>query len=126
MVRVAAVKRDTFDLRARLAGEEIASTARIAIAAVSAVPAHSDPLTNGPSSDAGANSVDHSNDLMSRHPRVLNARQLSVLGKRVAVTDSAGLHLDANRPRAGLWDVTFHNFKGVHSGEKFEQRASST
>src|SRR5262245_5190566 len=71
---VAAVVHDARNLKGDLAGDEVSATARIAAPAVSAVPANSDPLARRPPGDVHADRVDYSGDLMSRNPRVLDAR----------------------------------------------------
>jgi hypothetical protein len=96
-----------------LAGNEVTTTARIAVPAVSAVPADSDPLAWCPPGDACPDRIDDSGDLMSWDPRVLDARPDSLLCKEVAVADATRLNLDAHEPSPGLWDVAFNELKGA-------------
>jgi len=95
-----------------LTGNEVTAAARIAVTAVAAVPADSDPLALRPSGDACAHRVNDSGDFMSWDPRVLNAWPRSLLGHGIAVTDSTSLNLDAHVSNAGLRDFAFNNFKG--------------
>jgi hypothetical protein len=96
-----------------LAGHEVTTTARIAVPAVSTVPADSDPLAWCPPGDACAGRINDPRDLMSWDPRVLEARPDSLHCKGVAVADATGLNLDANGSSPGLWDVAFNKVKGA-------------
>jgi hypothetical protein len=80
VVGVAAVAGDTRDVGGRLAGEELAAAAAIAMAAVAAVPADTGPLAFGPSGNAGTQGIHHAHHFMSRHARVLDARPMAFLG----------------------------------------------
>ncbi len=94
-----------------LAENEVATAARIALEAVSAVPSQADPLASFPEGDVGPNRIDASGNLMARHSRILNSRPVSPFHQRVAVADAASFHLDAYLPAAGLWNRAVHNFK---------------
>jgi hypothetical protein len=94
-----------------LAGNEVTTTARIAVPAVSAVPADSDPLAWCPPGDAWADRINDSGDLVSWDPWVLEARPSSLLCKGVAVADATSLNLEAHESSPGLWDVAFNELK---------------
>jgi hypothetical protein len=112
VIGIAAVAGDAGDVGGRLAGEELAPAAVIAIPAISAVPAETGALAGRPSGHAGADCIYNPDDLMSWNPRVRYTRKVSFLGQRIAVTDSASLHLDSYRSRAGIRDLPFHDLKG--------------
>jgi hypothetical protein len=94
-----------------LAIEKIAAAARIAVAAVSAVPADSNALADFPSGDVRADGVDYADDFVTGNARVLNPGHAGLFDYGVAVTDSAGLDFDADAFRGGFWDIAFYNFK---------------
>jgi len=62
-----------------LAGKEIAPPAMIAIPAVAAVPTNPNPLASSPRLHAFANSINNSNDFVSRYTRILNTGPKSFL-----------------------------------------------
>ena len=70
---VAAIARDAGNFGGSLASEEIATPAVVAIAAESAIPAHTDPLSGLPARHAGANRVDYADYFVSRNARILDA-----------------------------------------------------
>jgi hypothetical protein len=74
--------------------------ARIAVTAVSTVPADSNTLPNGRSGDAGRNGIDNSYDFVPGYARVLDLRKEPLIRDAVAVADGAGLDLDPYRPGA--------------------------
>src|SRR5205085_4131893 len=93
------------------ATEEVATPARIAVAAMAAVPADADTLTFRPTGDACTDRINQTSDLMSGNARILYARKAALLNNRVAVADAAGFDLDAHRASARLWHVALHEFK---------------
>jgi len=97
-------------LKRDLTRNKVAAAARVAIAAVSAMPADADSLAWCPSNDACPDRVNNSGDLMSRDPRVLNARPGSFLCERITVANATSLNLDAHQTRSGFGDFTFNNF----------------
>src|SRR5439155_6392923 len=117
VLRVSAIKCHAGDL-AGLAGEEIPTTAVVAVPAISAVPPNARSLAWRPSSHAGANRIDHSRHLMTRNPRVPNARKNSLFDDRIAVTDATSLYLDSDRSSARFRYRTFNDLKRtVRSGD---------
>jgi hypothetical protein len=68
----------------------------VALSAIAAVPPDPDPLARLPSSDVGADRVDHAGHLMAGNPRVLNTREKALFRHRIAVADAASLHLDSH------------------------------
>jgi hypothetical protein len=100
-------------LEGDLTGKEITASARIAVPAVSAVPADSDPLAHRPASDAWTDCINYSSDLMSRDARILDTRPESFLCKRIAVADATGFDLDSHPPGVRLWNFSFDNLKGA-------------
>jgi hypothetical protein len=100
------------------AGEEVAAAARVATAAIAAVPSHPDALAGLPSLDAGADRVDHSGHLVPGNTRVLEPRKGSFLDERIAVTDAAHLDPDAHRPGSRLGDRSLGDLeRPVGSGD---------
>jgi hypothetical protein len=75
------------------------------------MPTYPNSLARGPSCDAWTDRIDYSRDLMAGHPRILNSREESFFGKRIAVTDTACLNLDANLSGSGLRNLAFNDFK---------------
>jgi len=98
-------------LKRDLTRNKVAAAARVAIAAVSAMPADADSLAWCPSNDACPHCVDNSGDLMSRNTRVLDARPGSFLCERITVANATSFNLDTHRSGAGLWNLTLDNFK---------------
>jgi hypothetical protein len=109
---IASVERNAGDLRRGLAGNEVSTAARIAMPAVSAVPAHTDPLARSPFGNACANFINDPGNLMPGNPRVLYW-PYSLLGYGVAVADAARLDFDAHGSIAGFRDFAFNEFKGA-------------
>ena len=66
----------------------------VAIAAIPAMPANTDALATFPWLHSFADSIDNSNDFVSRHTRILNTGPESFLDQRIAVTNAARLDLD--------------------------------
>src|SRR3974377_1614081 len=83
--------------------EEAAAGARRAHAAIAAEPADADPLADAPGRDLGADGVDAARDLGTWHDRIKNARKGAIHRKGIAVTNTAGLDLNAHLARTGLW-----------------------
>ena len=78
------------------AGEGAVAPAAAAIAAGAAEPADAGARADAPALDAIAERVDHPDDLVPGNPRVPDARHQALDRQDVAVTDAAGLHLDAH------------------------------
>jgi hypothetical protein len=112
VIGIAAVAGDAGDVGGRLAGKEVPPAAVIAIPAVSAVPAEAGALAGRPSGHARADCIDNPDDLMSWNSRVRYTRKVSFLSQRIAVADSASLHLDSYRSCARIRDLPFHDLKG--------------
>ena len=112
-VRVPAVVRDPRHLGCYLAGHEVAATARIAVPAVSPVPADTDPLARLPSRDARAERVDRPCDLVSRDAGIPNARPQSLLREGITVADTASLDLDADESRARVRVFAFDELEAA-------------
>lgn len=87
------------------AGHEIAAAAALAPAAMTAMPADADSLTDLPRRHVRAERIDDSRDLVARHDRVADAGEGPFLGEGIAVADSAGLDPDAHLAPARLWNV---------------------
>jgi len=110
-IGISAVGSDAGNQTLGLARERVATTARVAIAAIAAMPAHFDPLSRGPSPYVGTDGIDDPDYLMAWHPRILNAGHQTVFGVAVAMADTAGLDLYPDRSGPGLWDLPFYQFK---------------
>ena len=111
---VAAVVSDTGNLERDLTGNEIAAPARIAVAAVAAVPANANPLPLCPSSNAWTDRVNDSGDLVPWDARVLNARPGSLLGHGITMANSTSFTLmrtDRRRVRDFAFSISM-----AHSG----------
>jgi hypothetical protein len=80
--------------------------------AMSAMPAHSDPLAGFPAHNARAYRINDASHLVSRDPWILNARPEAFFCEHIAVADSASLDLDPNLSLSGGRDFTFNQFKG--------------
>src|SRR4029434_776389 len=57
--------------------------------------------------------IDDSGDLMSRHPRVLDAGRGAFLCNGIGVTNTACFNLDAHRSNAGLRNFTLNELQGT-------------
>ena len=78
-----------------LAVHEITTTAKRAVAARAAKKSNTDPLTDGPTLDAGTQLVDSPNDLMAGDARPINRKE-SFHRAGIRVADSARLDADAH------------------------------
>jgi hypothetical protein len=94
-----------------LAREEISSAALVAVSAMSAVPADAHPLPWRPADHARANRVNHTRHFMPRNSWVRNSWKQSLLDNRIAVTNAASLHFDADRTRTHFGNWPLDNFK---------------
>jgi hypothetical protein len=108
---VAAVASEAGNLATLAAGHEVSAAAGNAITAVAAVPADADALPHLPAFYTRAGRIDHAGDFVSGNARVGDARPRAFLGVNVAVTDAAGLHLDAYVARTRLWHFAFDELK---------------
>lgn len=108
--RVAAVVAEAWDERL-LAKHEVAVTAMRAVAAMPAVPAHADALPLLPALHTRAAPFDHARDLMSRYARKLQSRPKTFLRERIAVADTAGLHLDQHVSFGRLRHIALDDFQ---------------
>src|SRR5467141_2340615 len=113
VVRVTSIAGQTRDLPRLAACHEITAAARVAIAAMSAVPADSDSLPHFPPGNARAHSVDDSRDLMPGDARVLDPRPRAFFGIFIAVADAARLHFNPYRSGNRLRNVELHELKGT-------------
>ena len=84
---VAAIPRDPGHLRIDQARDEVAATARIAVAAAPAVPTDADAVTRLPSGHIGPERIDHPGSLVPRNTRICDPRPMSLDRERVAVTE---------------------------------------
>src|SRR5262245_38807237 len=113
-VGVAAVERDAGQLRAGLAGEEVAATAVVAGEAVPGVPTDADALAGlPPPRDVLTHGVYHADHLVPRDAREGDAGPVALLGKDVAVADSAGLNLDPHGPWSRVGDRALDELEGT-------------
>jgi hypothetical protein len=80
------------------AADQVASPARVAMAAVPAEPADADPVAGLPTDHPLTDGMDHSGNLVTRDDRVARARVPTELGVAVAVADAAGLDADDDLP----------------------------
>jgi hypothetical protein len=73
---------------------------------MSAVPAHADSLALPPVRDAGADLIDASTDLVTRHTWIPKSGLETVFYEHIAVANAACLHPDLRGP----WfrDAAFH------------------
>src|SRR6202034_2590165 len=101
---VAAIAREAGNFSRRLASEEIATPAVVAIAAESAIPAHANPLSGFPAGHAGADCIDYADHFVPGHTGILDARKEAILRHRIAMADAASLHFDPNKACTGLRD----------------------
>jgi len=74
---------------------------------MSSMPAHTDTLARLPVRNPGAQGIDPASDFVPWNAGIVQPRPVPLLHKNVAMTDTAGLHLDPHLPRAGLGDGTF-------------------
>src|SRR5439155_9957977 len=104
-ILITAVHRDASDL---LVGtrDETPPTARLAVTAISSQPSDADALPGLPPRHLGSNGIDHAGDLMARHAWIGNARPVAFFCQRIAMTEPAGLHFDADLPRSRLRDLS--------------------
>ena len=79
----------------------------IAITAVTAVPTNTDALASSPRLHPFADNIDDSNDLVSRHTRILDTGPESFFDQRIAVTNAARLHLEAHPARLRVGNIAF-------------------
>jgi len=94
-----------------LAGKEVPSTAVIALSALTTVPADAHAITDLPALHGGAQRIDRTDDLVAWHARQRHPRKHRPLGEGVAVTNAAGLHLDADFTRTWLGDRAFDDLE---------------
>jgi hypothetical protein len=66
------------------------------------MPAETDALADFEDGNIGADGVQNAGNFMAGHARVLESRPHTFLGQRIAVTNAAGLHADANVAGAGI------------------------
>src|SRR5215467_12268168 len=107
---VAAVEAERGDLL-EAAEDEVAAAARITREAVSAVPADTNALARLPDFDVGAHDVDTPRDLVPWDARVREPGPEPVLDEHVAVTDAAGLDLDAHMMTLRVGNRTLHELE---------------
>ncbi len=81
------------------------------MAAMTAMPTHADTHPFLPIRHVRAHSVDEAHHLVAGHAGILNAGNRAHDRQHVAVTNTAGLHLDAHLPRLRLRHVALDNFK---------------
>jgi hypothetical protein len=112
VLRVSAVEAEARDLTGH-AGKEVATSALVAMPAISTVPPNAHALARRESGDARANHIDHSGHLMARDPRVLNTRESPLFDERIAVADAARVYFDSYRPGDRLWYLPFDDLKGT-------------
>src|SRR5204863_129865 len=92
---------DASDLLA-LAVDEEALAAGVTDEAMAAVPAYAHPVALLPLGHVGADLLDATGDLVTRNARQRKAWIGAELHQRIAVTDTAGFHLDPDLPRRRL------------------------
>ena len=112
VVGVATVNGDSRD-QAVAAADHVAAPAGVAVTAVAAEPADTDPLADLPRDHAFTERVDRSCDFMTRHPGVLDPGHMTLNREGVGVADAAGLHTHPNLARAGLTQLTLHQLEGL-------------
>ena len=95
------------------AADKAAAAARLTLAAVAAMPAHSDTLALLPDRWARSNLVNDAGHLVTRDARVFQPRPVAFLHKQVAMTDPARLHFDAHL--VGPWrrHLLLDHFEGT-------------
>lgn len=103
---IPAIHRDTRYLLPHTA-DEASTTARLAIPAIPAEPPDPHALPGLPRRHIRAGGVDDAGDLVPGHAWILNARPVTFLRDRVAMTKAARLHLDAYLTRPWLRDLSF-------------------
>jgi hypothetical protein len=81
--------------------------------AIAAMPANANALADIPLGDALPQRINGSDNLVTRHTRILNAGQEPVLDDRIAVADSAGLDFDSHRIGRWIGYGTFDYFEGA-------------
>src|SRR6185312_5037460 len=82
----------------------------IAMAAIASVPADTDALAGFELRDASADRVNHTDDFMPWHARVLNARPVAFFRERITVANAAGLNFNAHPSGRRLGNRPFDNF----------------
>src|SRR5262249_32164241 len=108
---IAAIDSDPSDFGEALAPEELAAPARIAISAVSAIPANTHALSRRPESHTGADRVDEADDLVTGHARICEQGKASFFREAVAVTHTASLDFDSDHSRTWRGNVPFHDLE---------------
>ena len=123
VVGVAAVEVNPGDLEVVPAGQVVAATTAVAVAAVPAMPADAGAVARLPLGDVRADRVDDAGDFVAGNARERDPGPESLDRQHVAVADPAGFDADADLPRTGLRDVSlddlelragFRDGKGAH------------
>src|SRR5262249_3541513 len=81
------------------------------MSAIAAVPADTHALANLPAGETSRDRLDSSGHLVTGNTRVLNAREQSLFGDRIAMTDAARQHLDPHRSSLRFRYRPFDDFK---------------
>src|SRR5262249_50799366 len=92
-------------------GDEVAGAAPVADEAVSTVPPDADAISLSPGRHAGSDVAHDASHLVPWHARQLEARKLPPLHERVAVTDTAGRHLDLHLTGTGRRHLAGHELE---------------
>jgi hypothetical protein len=111
VLRVAAVTGDARDRTIYQTQIEVPAAAGIAISTVPAEPTYADAVADLPAFHAVAQRIHHARDFVPGNARILNTGKQSLLREHIAVTDAAGLHLQAHIAPAGLRNFAFDDFK---------------
>ena len=95
-----------------LAPKEITTATCIAVSTVAGVPADAYALSLFPAGVTLTDSVDHANNLVPGHPRILQTSRVTVLDHDITVTDPARLDSNSHPAGAGFRNFTLYDFKG--------------
>ena len=74
-------------------------------------PGNADAPTEFGNFDSGANGIDNTHDLMTRHERKLWIVEITVHDVKISSTDGTGLDLDPQLARTGPWIIAFDKYE---------------
>src|SRR5687768_18528957 len=94
-----------------LTRDEIPATTWHTLTAMPAMPPYSNALAFLPCRHARTDCVDHTCHFMAGNARIVQPRPMSFFHKQITMTDSAGLHLDANHVWPRLRDLPCDDFE---------------
>src|SRR5690606_28546611 len=100
------------------ARDEVAATARAAVPAMAAMPAHTHAHAFLPIGHILTHCIDDADDFVSRDTRILNAGKQACDREHVAMADPARLYFDAHVSRLDVRQIAFNDFeRGIGLGD---------